>query len=402
MSAIINIIPSDSSNRDYYCSMKFRMMKVDVEKKITYNCDPAKGHVVDFDWLEKNPGQLFNTEVNVTERRMMLNNERNPSCEQNCWPAEDIGAVSPRISRNGTIKTHFEPVTYPENIDLTIGSDCNLTCSYCLKEYSSAWRQDLLINGSYNSVIVDDDRYTLNIKDKVISNLNQNTKHNSKHAQLLYKELSLISDKLTGIVITGGEPFLNNSLLNIIEGIGPIPDIKIFTGLGVEHKRFISVLDKLKDYNNVRLMVSAEGLGKFLEFNRYGIKYDAFLKKIELMEQYKIKFSFHSTLSNLSLFDFINFYNKFSSTIESFEMVAQPTFMAAHVMDNDSKNLIIEQLTNSNFHGKQQIIQSLDAVPTTLQIQNLRNFLIEFTKRRPDINTDIFPKSFMEWMNNVV
>jgi organic radical activating enzyme len=398
MTKVIEIL---SNERDYYCSMKFRMIKIDSERKLIYNCDPAMPHNIDFTWLEKNPGNLFNTETNVNERKMMLRNQRNPSCEQNCWPAEDVGAISTRLIRKGNLKTHFDVTTQPEIIDFTIGSDCNLTCSYCLKEYSSAWRNDLTKNGPYSSVITGDDRFILNDKDKIISKISQNSRYNTKHARLLYKELELVSPTLKELVITGGEPFLNNNLLEIVEKSKQTNDIKIFTGLGVEYKRFERILDKLKNYKNVRIAVSAENLGKFAEFNRYGIKSDDFFKKIDLLEQKNIKYVFHSTLSNLTLFGFVDFYNKFSSKIEEYDFVHQPTFMPVYVMDDDSKNVIREQLSSCDYINKDKIIQSLNTQPTDIHIKNLRNFLIEFVKRRPDLSIDIFPSSFLKWMNNV-
>jgi hypothetical protein len=69
--------------RDYYCSMKFKFLKIDLESTTTYNCHAASPHSVDFNWLKNNPGNLFNTNVNVAERQMMLENKRNSSCEQN-------------------------------------------------------------------------------------------------------------------------------------------------------------------------------------------------------------------------------------------------------------------------------------------------------------------------------
>ena len=99
--------------RDYYCSYKFKYLKIDLVSNKTLNCHAAKSHAIDFDWLGKNPGQLFNTDVNVDERQMMLLNQRNTSCEQNCWPLEDKGAVSPRLWQHGQIKTHTDVYAQP-------------------------------------------------------------------------------------------------------------------------------------------------------------------------------------------------------------------------------------------------------------------------------------------------
>ena len=119
------------SDRDYYCSKKFTFLKIDLESKTTYNCHAAKPHQIDFEWLQHNPGQLFNTPINLKERQMMLSNQRNDSCEQNCWPAEDRGLPSPRLMQQGQFRSHDQIVVQPRMIDITLNTDCNLTCSYC-------------------------------------------------------------------------------------------------------------------------------------------------------------------------------------------------------------------------------------------------------------------------------
>lgn len=390
------------SDRDYYCAMKFRMMKVDAERKLTYHCDPAVPQNIDFNWLEANPGQLFNNPQAVSERQMMLANQRNSSCENCCFRAEDVGAVSPRIIRQGYNRTHSEVITQPEIIDLTIGSDCNLTCSYCLKEYSSAWRRDLLTNGNYDNVKIDDDRFTINIKDRVIEKNSQPTRLNSKHFQLIIEEMKLMSESLQSVVITGGEPMLNNNLIDIIEGIKQVPDIKIFTGLGVDIKRFANILTKLKEYPNVRLAISAESTGKIYEFNRYGVKWPDFTAKIELLKKNNIKFSFHSALSNLTVVGYSQFRELFIENQHEFDLVYKPDFMAVYVLDNKTKDTVIDELSRSDIDNKQQIIQSIQAEPTEQQRMNIREFLKEFTRRRADLDVTIYSNEFLKWMEYVV
>ena len=399
------------SDRDYYCAMKFRMMKIDMERKLTYHCDPAAPQNIDFEWLELNSGQLFNNPQVVNERQMMLENTRNSSCEQNCFKAEDVGAISPRILRQGYIKTHSDIIAEPEIIDLTLGSDCNLTCSYCLKEYSSAWRRDLLTNGNYDTVKIDDDRFTINVKDLVINRNSQPVRVNTNHFQLLLNETQILSKSLKTLVITGGEPLLNNSLFDILDKVSDVPDIKIFTGLGVDHKRFSKIVEKLKKYSNIRLSVSAESAEKIYEFNRYGAKWDDFVTKTNILEKSDIKFGFHSTLSNLTIIRLPKFYEIFKNKISSYDLVYNPDFMAVYVLDDHTKQRIIDNLNTLDSSlsdwqhkslSKKFIIQSMQAEPTQKQRDNIREFLKEFTRRRPDLDVTIYPKEFLDWMDYVV
>jgi MoaA/NifB/PqqE/SkfB family radical SAM enzyme len=391
--------------------MKFRMMKIDMERKLTYHCDPAAPQNIDFEWLELNSGQLFNNPQVVNERQMMLENTRNSSCEQNCFKAEDVGAISPRILRQGYIKTHSDIIAEPEIIDLTLGSDCNLTCSYCLKEYSSAWRRDLLTNGNYDTVKIDDDRFTINVKDLVINRNSQPVRVNTNHFRLLLNETQILSKSLKTLVITGGEPLLNNSLFDILDKVSDVPDIKIFTGLGVDHKRFSKIVEKLKKYSNIRLSVSAESAEKIYEFNRYGAKWDDFVTKTNILEKSDIKFGFHSTLSNLTIIGLPKFYEIFKNKISSYDLVYNPDFMAVYVLDDHTKQRIIDNLNTLDISlsdwqhkslSKKFIIQSMQAEPTQKQRDNIREFLKEFTRRRPDLDVTIYPKEFLDWMDYVV
>jgi organic radical activating enzyme len=385
--------------RSYYCSVKFKFVKIDVETRQTYNCHAATPHKIDFDWLKANPGQLFNTDINVLERQQMLRNERNISCEQNCWPAEDHGLVSSRIIQLGQAKTHINPITQPEVIDLTIGSGCNLSCSYCSKEFSSTWRNDILNNGNYN-ITPDDLRYTANTFDRVISQVSQAEKYNSQQYKILLNELRLISHNLNELHITGGEPFLNKFLLDIIESNKNTPTIKLFTGLGVDYKRFERILDRLADYKNVKLSVSAENIGPLHEFNRYGTKWREVERKLDLVIKKNVNLMFHSTLSNLTLFGFVDFYNRFNQFYIETDVVHTPIFLKINNMDNNSKLFLKEQLSNSSVPKKDEYIASLDSEFNVEHRIQLRKFINEFTKRRPDLNLDIFPKTFLDWISS--
>lgn len=385
--------------RDYYCSMKFKYLKIDLESKEVLNCHAARPHNVDFAWLDKNPGQLFNDSINVHERRQMLINERNSSCEQNCWFAEDNGATSPKMYQGGTAKTHLEPVTQPEIIDLTIGGDCNLTCSYCCKEYSSSWRRDLYNNGKYN-LQTESSRYELLPIDRVLLNVGQTDLKTTNHYQQLLDEIKLAAPTLKKLIVTGGEPLLNNQLITELTylKLNQQAEVCIYTGLGLSMSRFKRLLPMLETLPNLLLLVSAENTEKFLEFNRYGIVWEEFLAKVNLIVNKKINFVFAPTISNLTIFDFLNFYKQFGEHVKTLSFAYQPRMMSLHVLDPASKRQISKKLKELPADMETQILQSMQAEPTEQHRQDIAQFLKEFTRRRSDINYDIFPKSFLTWV----
>ena len=376
-------------------------MKIDIEKKVIYNCDAAKPQQVDLDWIEKNPGQLFNTPLTVKEREMTLSNTRNHSCENNCFKAEDVGAISPRIIRKGYQKTHFDIITRPKIIDITLGSDCNLSCSYCTKEYSSTWRKDILDHGNY-PLTIDDDRYQINSKDLIIHKLSQPSKNNTKHFKLILKEIELMTPYLETVYITGGESLLNNNLFDILDSLSVVPEVKVFTGLGVSIGRFEKFLSKIQKYKNVILKLSCENIGSYLEFNRHGIIWDQYKVKLDLLNKFQIDYMFHSTLSNLSLFGYHEFLEYFQEAKKEYDFVYKPDFMSPYVMDPESKSYIIKLFENNPLPWANYIIESLKPEPTILQMQNLKIFIKEFTKRRNISVVDTYPKHFVDWLDNVV
>ena len=234
-----------SADRNYYCSMKFRFLKVDLIRNTMYTCDAATPRSIDRDWLEANPGQLFNTESIVNDRRLMLQNIRNLNCEQNCWPAEDKGSVSPRLFRNGDLKTHTDLYQSPEFFDLTINSDCNLSCSYCCKEFSSSWRRDIAKNGPYKITGLSD-RYELTPMDQIIQQLSQSEVKSNRNYQLLLNELRIVAPSLKTLYVTGGEPLLDNNLIDTLVDIPFDSDINLnlFSGLGMSESRVYNLLYK--------------------------------------------------------------------------------------------------------------------------------------------------------------
>jgi organic radical activating enzyme len=379
--------------------MKFKYLKIDLPSQTTYNCHAAAPHKINFEWLRSNPGQLFNTELNVAERKMMLVNERNSSCEQNCWRAEDIGAVSPRMYQNGMEQTHSDPVSTPEIIDITVNSECNLTCSYCCKEFSNSWRRDLLNNGNYVISGVDDDRYTLNNKDRLLELVSQKEMHQSARYQTLLTEIQSYSKTLKRIDITGGEPLLDNQLLSMLELL-ELPDsckINLYTGLGVEQKRFERVLKQLSRIPNLHITVSAESTGRLAEFNRYGIKWNEFQQKIAMLSRVT-SWSFHCTITNLTVMGFVNFYQTYIDIPKYIAFAYQPTFMSTNILDEQTKQYVQDQLTCLPNSDAEKILQTLSSPAAELDRRALADFLVRFIKHRKDIDLSIFPKTFVDWI----
>jgi organic radical activating enzyme len=387
--------------RDYYCNQKFNWLKIDAEKKNTYSCCKATPENINNDWLEKNPGMLFNTEKIQQERKDMLVNKRVASCEQACWIPEDNKLLSRRIELNGNEKTHSQIISQPSTLDITISGECNLTCSYCCKEFSSAWRNEIFQNGNYSELInVDENRYKISTYDLALRKVGQKDRTKLKQFELIEKEIELMSPHLKEVTITGGEPFLNDRLITLLEKLKDITEIKIFTGLGVNKIRFKKMLDKISNYKNICLSISVESTQENYEFNRFGNTWQHFLECLEIIKKLGIQYQFFTTYSNLTVLDYVKF-NKLYTNEKPLNIVYEPEFMCVWVLDDTTKNELINQIHHSslsNTHNGKKIIDLLSKNPSETDRKNLEYFVKEFCKRR-NIKPNFMPDSLKKWLN---
>ena len=228
----------------------------------------------------------------------------------------------------------------------------------------------------------------------------QQERQQTERYQLMLNEIRWAAEHLKTIIVTGGEPFLNNSLIQILSesNINPDCEVKIYTGMGVDHKRFERMLHKLKHIPNLTIIVSAENIGADLEFNRYGVSWPEFDRKIKLLESLNIVHEFQSTITNLTVHGFANFVKYYTGKKIVLTFAYQPSLMAVHVMDDRSKQSVLSTLSNIDSEFLDSIQQNLMAVPDERDVENLRAFLPEFVKRRNNLTVDIFPESFRNWV----
>jgi organic radical activating enzyme len=387
--------------RDYYCNQKFNWLKIDAEKKTTYSCCKATPDNIDNNFLEKNPGMIFNTPKLQEERQQMLDNRRVKSCENACWIPEDNKLSSRRIESKGNERTHSQIVTHPYTLDITVSGECNLTCSYCCKEFSSAWRNDIFKNGNYSQLTnIDENRYKISNHDLALRKSSQKDRIKLKQFDLIEKEIELMSPHLKQVFITGGEPFLNYRLINILEKLKNIPQVVIYTGLGINKIKLKNIFEKICNYKNIILNLSAESTQENYEFNRFGNTWQNFLECIEIIKDMKIAYEFSTTYSNLTVLDYVKF-NTLYTLNKPINLVYEPEFMSVWVLDDITKKGLINQIHNSplsDTHDSKIITDLLSKTPSEIDRKNLEYFVKEFCKRR-NIKPSFMPDSLKRWLN---
>ena len=382
------------TNGNYYCSQKFWSLLVNLEKSVLQSCCASDPEKIDTNWLKKNPGDLFNTPNLRRERTEMLNNIPVKSCEDNCWKPEKHGLTSRRIQFESYHKTHTSVEScFPKMLTITLGSACNLTCSYCCKQYSTAWLRDIDLQGPY----LEDQRFKITPQEKILLRINHHDMVNSDQFNYILDQLAEFED-LDSVLISGGEPFLYRNLPELVARLEKkTKEIIVYTGLGIGGPVLKKQISKIQNQQNLKISVSAENCDRLYEFNRFGISYQSFLKNLDLLIGEQFDISFSSTLSNLTIFGFCDFYTNFSNRPIEFNLCNDPSYLGVNVLDDQSKKHLVETIALSTIPDKEIIISNISQGYTPDQHLKFSNYFREFSKRR-NLDCGIFPRSMLDWI----
>lgn len=378
---------------NYYCSAKFTDLQVHVQSRLLYNCCKAYPERVDLDWLEKNPGKIFYTDTMVADRKLMLENKSCTSCHHGCYKYEEQGLTSERreYRNNKHISNPHAPL---KDLKISLSTECNLTCMYCSPEWSSSWYRDIEKNGDYilNGVPVkQNDNWGV-----LWSKMKQKTRGTeSKFFKLLLNEIQ-INDEIGTITILGGEPLLNNQLDQVLDSVKD-KKINIVSGLGVNKNRLQRILEKTKG-RDVRFSVSAEATGKMFELIRYGVSWDDFQQRINMIKNNGNKITLISTISNLSVLGFTDFYEMFRDEHEiQINNLIDTGWMMPHVLDPKSKRDFLDESKHlHNLPQVRDILEMIQKTPNEKERVATADYLKQFSSRRA-INLEFLPKNFLDW-----
>lgn len=361
---------------------------------MSYSCCSATPEKLDIQWLKNNSGKIFDTPNLVQDRIDMLNNRPVASCDQSCWQPESTGLTSRRLA----MQTHVNTINQvqdntPKELNVVLGSTCNMTCSYCCKHYSSAWARDLSSDNNYPD---HENRYKLVASDKISLQLSHNEQASSQGFKIILDEIFKLGSVDT-IMISGGEPFLYKEFPDLVNNLTANKSLTFYTGLGINHQRLKNQLKMIKNRDKLNVVVSAENCGSLYEFNRYSNTYDNFLHNLRLLEDFGFVPKFNSVVSNLTVHGIVEFSETFKNYEIYYQFCNDPDFLAVNVLDNETKNLLMNKLYLDQTHFENLIKQNLITPYSDKQKQNFKQYLNEFAKRR-NLSLSIFPKSMLKWL----
>lgn len=212
----------------------------------------------------------------------MLSGQRPAAC-QKCWTLEDQGLASDRQLKNSSFDFYKNrDLRYveedcqdgkfsPQIIKLYTSNLCNSTCITCSFDLSSAWASLKKVK-------------TFEIIDQTILD-------------------SLVYEDFVMLTFVGGEPFYEKRNFEILQKLIDVGNTDCFISLVTNGSTNISdeQINILKQFKNLDICLSIDGVGPVFEYLRYPLSWDKLLENIKLYRGLGINLSVSYTISNLNV-----------------------------------------------------------------------------------------------------
>ena len=219
---------------DSLCLAKWQQTSLHLTTGHTNSCYHPPLHRIDRDAIQSDPSALHNTDQKRQERRQMLDGEKPAGCSY-CWRIEATGNLSDRHYRSGEpwaaeaygrIITE-DPLTWnvdPAYVEVNFSNVCNLRCSYCSPQFSSAWQKEINEHGAYPTSNKHNDPSYFAGERKPIP-----VREHNPYVAAFWQWWPTLYPKLKHFRMTGGEPMLDRNTYRVFEYIrdNPNPDLHL-------------------------------------------------------------------------------------------------------------------------------------------------------------------------------
>ena len=439
-----------------YCSAKWYNATIWLGHGQTTSCHHPPGHKIDIAEIAINPTAIHNTQHKKKMRKMMLEGMRPHECEY-CWKVEDIGRdnISDRVYKTEIYKDEdiaastqlpWDADVDLKTLEISFERTCNFACSYCNPAFSTTWVKDIRKNGPYRNIVsdgrghfVDDSPWAANAADDEKDN---------PYIQAFWKWWnSSLSDNLSEIRITGGEPLMAASVWKLFDWFNNNPEkaakLKFAINSNLVPKK--ALLDKLIEMSHsvphLEIYTSNESVGAHSEYIRDGMNYKQWLENIDrLITEGNLK-ALHMmmTINSLCLASITEFMDdmlvikrkhggKYCNM--SLNILRFPSFQACAILPESIKHeykVKLEiwynkqlELDEKDSTGWQifndweraqtlRLIDYLDSVKTPHkntaeqpQLYNdFKNFYLQYDVRRGKDFRSTFPKAYVDFIDSI-
>lgn len=228
--------------------------------------------------------EYWNSNEIVNLRTEFLEGKMPDGCRL-CWENESKGFESLRQSVNkGRLQTYKSRLWQtklkqkPAQVKYTAGTQCNLACRMCLPTFSTKVKKVWEIVDRTANTEVDD---LLDNADYILAN----------------------RQSVDYVDITGGEPFFHKNVKELLHELIRTGDNKHITLHIVTNATRIDqhTVNLLKQFKNVVLSISMDGVGRVQEYIRPGCSWETLENNINLLKQNNFSLQVVSTISVLNI-----------------------------------------------------------------------------------------------------
>lgn len=310
-----------------------------------------------------------------------------------CWNLEAAGKQSKRqlsLEKFSHRQARFEKeLNNPTYLDLKLGTVCNLKCRSCSSFSSSKWVEDEIkmygvpINKNLHTYWIDD-------------------------TSDVWNEIEELIPDLEYLDFTGGEPFLIKRHFEILKKcveLGFAKNIEIHYNTNGTVMPPDTVFEIWKNFKNVDIMVSIDGIENKFEYLRHPGKWKDLEKNFEKL--LKTNYIYTSICYSVSIYnvmymnEIIEWFKQYN--LEShrlyFNLIFSPTYLNIQTLTNEEKTQIVDYLksTQTSDEFLNQKIQEVINFMLSSAKNNFKNTEFkENTDKLDSIRNESFNKTFPE------
>lgn len=386
-----------SSQGPTFCLAKWLQVTLDLEHGTTHSCHHPKRHLIPLEGLKENPSLLHNTPYKKRMRSYMMEGLSPRECFY-CWDLENLNpeALSDRKIKstdNWAFERLEEVLKYPQKdfspsyLELMFSSNCNLSCAYCMADVSSKVYGEMQNFGPY----------PVKQQDHRASEFPKAHSPNP-FEEAFWKWLPEILPELRYLRLTGGEPFLENNVLKLLNFLEEHPQkdlqLAINSNCSLPWEKLSPYVQKLKVLNQkkalkgIELYASVDTAGAQAEYIRSGLDYQLFFSHLERLKneipelQIVVMCTFNVlSFENFGIFlkDIETLKTKLKDVILDISILKNPEYLRPEILyPHFEKELKAQSFHLQNFSSHEK--DKWDNLLVLLQNGQKRSDLLELKK----------------------
>jgi len=354
-------------NNKVFCALPFTYVYVDSLNEYKLCSDARLSSQINTN--DQSIMEYFNSDYLKEIRDDMLNGYLSDKIKGTCVRCierEELGLWSRREKKieEYIVKNYqndFLNIPTVDTIKLKFGNLCNLKCLTCGPYSSSRWaiegqrQEEINLYSELNDEIVkaSNEKYgKLYQQTSPYENFSHSQKPlNYNFNEKFYDDLKLILKSIRKIIISGGEPFLNEHFYYFLQWLiennfSDKLEMTVFSNLTKLPKNFKAFYDKFKYFT---INVSIDGVGEKDEYIRRGTVFKEKDSNIKQLNEY-FNLNFCVTLSILNVgyqSDISNYCLQFKKNPSFFNVLVEPFFLQVNNLPGEITTIYTKK---GNYH----------------------------------------------------